>query len=117
MNSPDDWQFGDTSAIPWQVMETGQKIKLIAALGGTGFILTEVPAGFVGPVHHHDGLEYLYVLEGSVVSNGVRVEAGGGYIAAAGTEHDEFRSETGARFLVVFTFPPDQNANALRAEG
>jgi hypothetical protein len=62
----------------------------------------------MGPVHHH-ALEYLYVIEGSVVNNGKLLEAGCGYIAEAGTQHDEFSSSTDASFVVVFTFPNKQN--------
>lgn len=63
-------------------------------------------AGFKGPVHRHDGLEYLYVIEGSAISNGVSLKAGCGFIAEPGTLHGEFSSPSGAATIaVVFTFP------------
>jgi quercetin dioxygenase-like cupin family protein len=101
------WHFGDANSMEWQVLETGQMLKLIAIAKGTGLILSKVPPGCKGPVHIHDGLEYLYVIEGSVVSNGKLLEAGCGFIAEAGTLHEEFTSSTGATFVVVATFPTD----------
>ena len=99
------WHFTDTNNMEWQILESGQMLKLIGTAQGTGFILSKIPPGFSGPAHHHDALEYLYVIEGSVISNGKLLEAGHGYIAEPGTQHDEFSSSSGATFVVVFTFP------------
>lgn len=71
-------------------------IKFIGTAQGTGFILSKVPAGFNGPVHRHDGLEYLYVIEGSAISNGTLLKTGYGFIAEPGTLHSEFSSPSGA---------------------
>lgn len=103
------WHFGDANSMEWQTLETGQMLKFIATAKGTGLILSKVPPGCKGPVHIHEGLEYLYVIEGSVVSNGKYLEAGCGFIAEAGTLHEEFTSSTGATFVVVATFPKDSN--------
>jgi anti-sigma factor ChrR (cupin superfamily) len=103
------WHFGDANNMEWQVLETGQMLKFIATAKGTGLILSKVPPGCKGPVHVHEGLEYLYVIEGSVVSNGKRLAAGCGFIAEPGTLHEEFTSSTGATFVVVATFPKDSN--------
>ncbi len=99
------WHFGDANTMEWQTLETGQMLKIIATAKGTGLILSKVPPGCKGPVHTHDGLECLYVIEGSVVSNGKRLVAGCGFIAETGTLHEEFTSSTGATFVVVATFP------------
>ena len=107
MASIKKWHFANTNEMDWQVLENGQMIKFIGTAEGTGFILSKVPPGCIGPPHYHEGLEYLYVIDGSVVSNGVLLEAGHGYIAESGTEHHEFYSEAGATFIVVFKFPND----------
>ena len=103
------WHIADTNGMEWQILESGQMIKLIGSAQGTGFILSKIAPGFSGPVHTHEGLEYLYVIEGSVISNGTLLEAGHGYIAEPGTLHEEFSSPDGAMFIVVFTFPNKQN--------
>ena len=92
----------------WQTVEDGQMLKFIGTAKGTGFILSKVPAGFKGPVHSHGGLEYLYVIDGSVISNGTLLRAGHGYIAEPGTRHEEFLSSLGATFIVVFSLAVDR---------
>ena len=106
-NAPPQWHITDTNSMEWQTVAGGQMLKFIGTAKGTGFILSKVPAGFKGPVHRHDGLEYLYVIDGSVVSNRTLLKAGYGFIAEPGTQHEEFTSATGATFVVVFTFPAD----------
>jgi quercetin dioxygenase-like cupin family protein len=105
MKEKDKWIITDTLALDWQQTPHGQEIKQIGTMEGTGMILSRVPPGCEGPAHIHPGLEYLYVIEGSVVSNGIELKAGSAYIAGSGTEHQEFYSETGAVFIVVFTLP------------
>ena len=52
--------------------------------------------GFYGP-------EFIYVIEGEVVQRGERLGSGCAGIAPAGTEEDDFVSETGATFLIIYT--------------
>jgi anti-sigma factor ChrR (cupin superfamily) len=91
----------DTNTMDWQTLEHKQKIKYVTSAEGVTFVLSEVPAGCSGPYHVHQDFECVYILEGSVISNGVLYQAGQGYIAGANSEHHEFRSETGAKFIVV----------------
>jgi uncharacterized cupin superfamily protein len=92
----------DTNTMEWQTLEHAQKIKYVGSHEGVGFVLSEVPAACSGPHHIHQDFECVYILEGSVISNGVLYQAGQGFIAGANSEHYEFRSETGAKFIVVF---------------
>lgn len=108
MTGNEGWIFTDTNTLDWFTVYTGQQIKQIGMAEGTGMILSRVPPGFSGPPHGHPGLEYLYVIEGSVISNGVTLTAGCGYIAGSGTDHPEFSSPEGATFVVVFTLPLEQ---------
>lgn len=95
-------QAFDTNTMAWHTLDYGQKIKYFGADSGVSFVLSEMPVNCSGPYHVHEDFECVYILEGSVISNGVLYQAGQGYIAGAKTEHHEFRSETGARFIVVF---------------
>jgi hypothetical protein len=105
MENEPKWHITDTNSIGWETFEHGQMYKFIGKAKGTGFILSKMPPGCKGPVHKHDELEYLYVIEGSVYSNGRLLEAGYGFIAEPGTVHEEFYSPSGATFVVAFTFP------------
>lgn len=95
-------RFFDTNVMEWHTLEHGQKIKYADSPGGVNFVLSEVVPGCDGPYHVHGDFECIYILEGSVISNGILYQAGQGYIAGANSEHHEFRSETGAKFVVVF---------------
>jgi anti-sigma factor ChrR (cupin superfamily) len=53
--------------------------------------------------HKHAGPEFIYVIEGEVVQPGERLGSGCAGIAPAGTEEDDFVSETGATFLIIYT--------------
>jgi hypothetical protein len=50
------------------------------------------------------------VVEGSVISKGKLLESDHGYIAEPNTVHSEFRSKSGAKFIVVFAFPKEKAA-------
>lgn len=110
-NNKPRWHYADTNSMNWQIVNDSQKLKFIGTTQGTGFILSEVPAGFEGPAHDHDGFEYMFVVEGSVISNGKLLEAGHGYIAEPGTRHEQFFSPDGAKFIVVFTFPEENQSD------
>ena len=68
--------------------------------GGDG-----LSVGGVGGIHHHDEPEFSSVLEGSMLSHGVLMEAGHASGAQAGTTHDGFRTEIGCTLLRVFKVP------------
>lgn len=79
----------------------GQKLKINSAPNGISFVLSELTKD-VKSIHHiHEGFECIYILEGSVISNGETFTAGQGFIAEKGTEHYEFRTENHAKFIVV----------------
>lgn len=96
---------GHADDVEWQSYPHGQRVKLLTQSQGVAVVLSEVEPGCEGPLHVHPGAESIYVLEGSVVSNGVELHAGSAAVHDAGTTHAEFRSPQGARFIVVFTLP------------
>lgn len=94
----------DTNQMDW-VDFAGQKLKICSAPNGVSFILSELTPDVKSVYHVHEDFECIYVLEGSVISNGETFVAGQGFIADKGSEHNEFRTETGARFIVVNHLP------------
>ena len=105
-DTPDGWTFTDTNTMDWQTVSDDVSLKMLGLIGKQAFTLSRFDAGYDGKLHHHDeNPEYLYVLEGDLVSQGVEMAAGHAYAAAPGTAHDEFRTTGGCTVLVVFTMP------------
>ena len=97
------WQFAELATAPLQHTPEGTPFKLFGAADGFVFVYSELAPGASGAPHVHDqGPEFLYVLEGSLRTNGVEMKAGHGYAASKGSAHTEFTSDEGARFLSVF---------------
>lgn len=94
--------FADSTAMEWQQLADGLAMKMMAAADGKVIAQFKFDAGYEGGKHHHEEPEFTYVLEGSIISNGVEMLAGHAYAAQAGTDHEEFRSETGAVVVSVF---------------
>ena len=42
------------------------------------------------------------MIDGTVRNEGVRMTAGDGYAAAAGSQHTDFAAETAASYIVIF---------------
>jgi anti-sigma factor ChrR (cupin superfamily) len=75
------WQNADDSARTW---------------------LMKVEAGASAPMHAHDEVEQIYVLEGSFYDHERTVTAGDFIVRAAGAMH-ESGSKTGAVVLLIYT--------------
>ena len=97
--------FTDAGAMEWQPLGDKIGMKMLGAADGKVLAMFQFEAGYVGGSHHHEEPEFTYVLSGSVVSNGVLMEAGHAYAAAAGTTHEEFRSDDGCTLVSVFKAP------------
>lgn len=104
-NAPDGWTFGDSGAQPWQAMGEGVAMKALGAADGRMIATFQFQPGYVGGVHEHAEPEFSYLLEGSLISQGVLMTAGHAYAAQAGTTHDDFRTETGCTLVSVFKIP------------
>lgn len=90
----------DTNSMDWWEF-ANQKLKICSAPNGISFVLSEISPSPDSVHHIHEGFECIYILEGSVISNGETFVAGQGFIANKGSEHREFRTDTGAKFIVV----------------
>lgn len=104
-NSTDGWTFTDSNAIDWQEMGPDIAMKMLGGADGRVIAMFRFDAGYVGGAHDHTDAEMTYVLEGSIVSNGVLMEAGHAYAVGAGTTHSEFRTDTGCTLVSVFPMP------------
>ena len=59
--------------------------------------------GTAFPTHRHAGPEFIYLLEGEAIQNGQRLSPGWAAVAAAGTIDEDFYSETGCVFLIIYS--------------
>ncbi|MEL6891667.1 MAG: hypothetical protein AAFP84_08730 [Actinomycetota bacterium] len=103
--SVEGWVFADAGAMEWQRLGEGIGMKLLAPANGRVIALFKFEAGYVGGTHDHEDPEFSYILEGTMVSNGVLMEAGHAYAAEQGTTHEEFRTDTGCTLVSVFKSP------------
>ena len=99
------WTFADANRIDWQPLIAGMAMKALGSVGGRAMALFRFEAGYIGDMHVHADAEFVYILEGTAVSEGIRMSAGHAYAAAPGTVHTEFRSESGVVLLSVFAPP------------
>jgi len=103
--SPAGWTFADSGALPWQTVGEGVAMKSLAAADGKTIATFQFQPGYVGGVHSHEEPEFSYILEGSLISQGVMMTAGHAYGVEAGTTHDDFRTDTGCTLVSVFKTP------------
>jgi len=103
--APAGWTFTDGEAMEWQQVGEGVAMKSLGAADGRMIATFKFDAGYVGGTHHHEEPEFSYILEGSLISQGVVMEVGHAYAVEAGTVHDDFRSETGCTLVSVFKVP------------
>ena len=93
------------AAIDWQDLAPGVAMKMMGGANGRMISLFKFDAGYVGTAHEHGDAEFSYILEGELISNGVKMTTGHAYAAEAGTTHEEFRTDTGATLVSVFQVP------------
>jgi len=103
--APAGWTFTDGGAMDWQPIAEGAGIKVLGIADGKMIATFKFEAGYVGGVHHHEEPEFSYILEGSMVSQGVQMEVGHAYAAQIGTTHDDFHTENGCTLVSVFKIP------------
>ena len=100
----DGWDIGhgdDKDWAPWG-SRGDARAKMIASGDGYLLMLVEADPGYKGDPHEHEFTEFNFVLDGTLVNQGVPMKAGDGYVAAAGSTHADFVTDEGARYLVIF---------------
>ena len=102
--SLDGWSIGRFDDIGWSPWGSGGNARAKILANGDGYFLALVEAepGYTGDPHEHAHAEFLYVLDGSLRTQGETLTAGGGYVAAAGSTHEQFDSPKGATYLSIF---------------
>src|SRR2546421_243475 len=96
--SLDGWDIGRFEKIEWSPWGSGGKARAKVLANGDGFYLAFVEAepGYAGDPHVHAATEFLYVIDGVLRNQGEEMVKGDAYVAAAGSSHADFQTESGA---------------------
>jgi quercetin dioxygenase-like cupin family protein len=102
--SLDGWDIGRFDAVEWSPWGSSGNARAKVLANGDGYFvaLVEAEPGYEGDPHTHAFTEFSYVIEGSIRTQGVVMEKGDAYVAAAGSTHDDFVTATGATYLSIF---------------
>jgi quercetin dioxygenase-like cupin family protein len=92
----------DSEWLPWTGSAGEARAKILGTADGYSVVFVEAQPGYRGSPHVHTYAEFSYVVEGSVRNQGHELSAGDGYAAAAGSIHDDFATDPGATYVVIF---------------
>jgi quercetin dioxygenase-like cupin family protein len=103
-HSLEGWDLGRFDAIEWAPWGSGDdaRAKVLAVADGFYMALVEADAGYEGDPHVHEHPEFLYVLDGTLRTQGQKLTKGEAYAAAPGSTHSDFATEAGATYLSIF---------------
>jgi uncharacterized protein len=98
------WDIGAVAALEWGPWGSGGDARAKVLANGDGYYLALVEAepGYAGDPHQHGFAEMLYVLAGSLRTQGVEMGPGDAYVASAGSVHTDFVTDGGATYLSIF---------------
>lgn len=98
------WDIANAADVRWAPWGSGgqAKAKLMASTDGYNVVLVVAEPGYAADPHVHRFPEFLYVIDGTVHTQGHAVSTGGAYAAAAGSVHTEFRTDSGATYVAIF---------------
>ena len=98
------WSLGRFDDVEWSPWGSGGKARAKVLANADGFFLALVEAepGYAGEPHEHAFPEFLYVVDGSLRTQGAVLSAGDAYAAAPGSTHTDFETDTGATYLSIF---------------
>jgi quercetin dioxygenase-like cupin family protein len=102
--SLDGWDIGRFDAVEWSPWGSGgnARAKVLANGDGHYVALVEAEPGYTGDPHVHEHAEFLFVVEGTLRNQGREMTKGDAYVAAPGSSHDDFGTDTGATYLSIF---------------
>ena len=102
--SLDGWDMGKFDEIDWVPWGSGDKARAKLMASGDGFNVAYVEArpGYTGDPHEHTSTEFLYVIDGRLRNQGQEMTTGDAYVAATGSTHADFATETGATYISIF---------------
>lgn len=73
--------------------------------------LVRFEPGALFPAHLHTDVEFLFMLEGEVLQNGHKLDAGWCTVAPAGIYDTQFISPSGCTFLLVYALSTSERFN------
>ncbi len=103
--SLDGWDIvrnDDAEWMPWGGSVGDARAKILGSADGYMVMLVEAQPGYRGDAHEHSYPEFNYVIDGTLRNQGQPMSAGDGYAAAAGSNHTDFATDTGATYIVIF---------------
>ena len=103
--SLEGWDIGrlaERDWTPWGGSAGKARAKVLAIADDYYVTVVEAEAGYSGDAHEHEHPEFLFVVDGSLRTQGVDLSRGDGYAAAAGSVHIDFTTTTGASYVLVF---------------
>jgi quercetin dioxygenase-like cupin family protein len=102
--SPEGWSITAADEVEWVPWgpDGDARAKVLAGADGAHVLLVEADAGYRGAPHQHEHAEFLYVVHGTLRTQGRTMHAGDAYAAAAGSTHDDFEAVTAAGYVLVF---------------
>jgi quercetin dioxygenase-like cupin family protein len=102
--SLDGWNIGNADGVEWSPWGSGGNARAKILTNGDGYYvaLVEAEPGYSGDAHEHGYAEFLYVVSGTLQSQGVTIGAGSAYVAEPGSVHDQFTTAEGATYLSIF---------------
>ncbi len=106
------YHFTNSQAMAWRAstVADGVTVKDLGHANGRSMQLVRIEPGTIFPTHYHTGPEFIYILEGEAVQNGQRLGPGWAGVAEAGTTDEQFRSDTGCLFLIVYSEEENKDA-------
>lgn len=98
------WDIASFEQIDWAPWGSAgnARAKVMASADGFYVALVEAEPGYSGDPHQHDHAEFLYVVDGTLRTQGREMTKGDAYAAAAGSTHDDFGTDRGATYLSIF---------------
>ena len=101
--SLDGWDIGRFDDIEWSPWGSGGNARAKTLASGDGFYLSLVEAdpGYRGDPHEHTHTELLYVVEGTLHTQGREMTKGDAYVAAGGSTHADFGTDAGATYVSI----------------
>jgi quercetin dioxygenase-like cupin family protein len=100
----DGWHIGHFDAVEWSPWGSGGNARAKVLANGDGYFLALVEAepGYEGDPHIHAATEFLYVVAGSLRTQGETMRVGDAYVAATGSQHQQFDAPDGATYVSIF---------------
>jgi quercetin dioxygenase-like cupin family protein len=102
--SMDGWSIGRFDDVEWSPWGSGGNARAKVLANGDGYFvaLVEAEPGYRGEPHEHAHTEFLFMVEGSLLTQGQTMTKGDAYVAAAGSVHEQFEAPDGATYLSTF---------------